>query len=730
MASVTPKLRSRKHGAAIPLDDFDRRLLNQMQGAFPIEPRPYAAVAARARACPRSACSGACRSSLDERIIRQVTPIFDTRALGYGSMLVAAKVDPEHPWRAATGRQRRTPASRTTTCATTTSTCGSRSPSSRGLAARARRHARRSCRSSPAPSRSASCRRSSSSRSAWTSRWRAARTRSPGPARPPWSRSSSTKQPYDELDQAVIRATQGDLPVVPEPYAPAAARARRVRRRARRAPRAAWSTAVCCGASRRSSSTGARASAPTAWASGASPTTACSSSARGWPRSAASRTATSARPTPTGPTRSSRWPTGAPRRSATRSSTRSPSEIDGDRGARDALQLHGVQEDPPALLHRRLQRLGARARRRDAASVRARLAHRREVRRALPPGAAAPARRRQLAGAGDAGDRARPDLHRARRGRGDRRRRRQPLRRLRAARGARSIHGHAHPDVLAAVISAAARGTTFGAPTAGEVDLAEEIARRVPGGRDGAHDLLGDRGDDERDPPRPRRDRAREASEVRGRLPRPRRRPARPGGLGARHGRDPVEPRRARGRHRERRSSCGWNDAEAVSAATERARVRRDPRRALPGQHGPRRRRRPGFLELLRERATATGALLVFDEVITGFRVARGGAQELTGVVPDLTVMGKVIGGGLPAAALRRPARAHGAPRAGRRRLPGGHAERATRSRSPPGWRPCACSTTPPTRTWPRRPRAWPTGSVEPPRPRACPCRSSPRPAC
>jgi glutamate-1-semialdehyde 2,1-aminomutase len=57
------------------------------------------------------------------------------------------------------------------------------------------------------------------------------------------------------------------------------------------------------------------------------------------------------------------------------------------------------------------------------------------------------------------------------------------------------------------------------------------------------------------------------------------------------------------------------------------------------------------FLETLRERATENGALLVFDEVITGFRVGPGGAQELTGVSPDLTVMGKVIGGGLPAAA-------------------------------------------------------------------------------
>ena len=60
----------------------------------------------------------------------------------------------------------------------------------------------------------------------------------------------------------------------------------------------------------------------------------------------------------------------------------------------------------------------------------------------------------------------------------------------------------------------------------------------------------------------------------------------------------------------------------------------------------------PGFLELLRERADATGALLVLDEVISGFRVARGGAQELTGITADLTIMGKVLGGGLPAAAV------------------------------------------------------------------------------
>jgi glutamate-1-semialdehyde 2,1-aminomutase len=61
---------------------------------------------------------------------------------------------------------------------------------------------------------------------------------------------------------------------------------------------------------------------------------------------------------------------------------------------------------------------------------------------------------------------------------------------------------------------------------------------------------------------------------------------------------------------------------------------------------------RDGFLQLLRERADANGALLVLDEVISGFRVGRGGAQGLTGVTADLTIMGKVLGGGLPAAAV------------------------------------------------------------------------------
>jgi DNA-binding Lrp family transcriptional regulator len=99
-SAATPKVRSRADGAAVALDELDRRLLNLMQGSFPLESRPYAAVA-RAAGIPEEQVLERVGRLLEERIIRQVTPIYDTRALGYSSMLVAAKVDPEHPWRAA-----------------------------------------------------------------------------------------------------------------------------------------------------------------------------------------------------------------------------------------------------------------------------------------------------------------------------------------------------------------------------------------------------------------------------------------------------------------------------------------------------------------------------------------------------------------------------------------------------------------------------------------------------
>jgi siroheme decarboxylase len=98
MASV--KVRSRRGGAAIPLDEADRRLLNLMQGSFEPVVRPFAHVAGLAGLTEDQVMARVQRL-LDKRIIREITPIFDTRALGYQSMLVAAKVDAEHPHRAA-----------------------------------------------------------------------------------------------------------------------------------------------------------------------------------------------------------------------------------------------------------------------------------------------------------------------------------------------------------------------------------------------------------------------------------------------------------------------------------------------------------------------------------------------------------------------------------------------------------------------------------------------------
>jgi DNA-binding Lrp family transcriptional regulator len=99
-SAARPKTRSRSDGAAVALDDLDRKLLNLLQGSFPIAPRPYEHVASLAGLSEAEVMQRT-RRLLDERIIRQVTPIFDTRALGYASMLVAAKVDPAYPHRAA-----------------------------------------------------------------------------------------------------------------------------------------------------------------------------------------------------------------------------------------------------------------------------------------------------------------------------------------------------------------------------------------------------------------------------------------------------------------------------------------------------------------------------------------------------------------------------------------------------------------------------------------------------
>jgi DNA-binding Lrp family transcriptional regulator len=220
MASVTPKLRSRKHGAAIPLDDLDKRLLNAMQGSFPIEPRPYAAVA-RALELTEERVLDRLRELIEERIIRQITPIYDTRALGYGSMLVAAKVDPEHPWRAAKIVNSHPGVSHNylrnhdfnmwfTIAVEEDSELGLDGT----LDVLQRLTGAESIRQLPTL-KLFKIRMDLELVGDTNALAAAAVTEDP---------VELERQPYDEFDVAVIRATQGDLPVVSEPYAPAAAR--------------------------------------------------------------------------------------------------------------------------------------------------------------------------------------------------------------------------------------------------------------------------------------------------------------------------------------------------------------------------------------------------------------------------------------------------------------------------------------------------------------------------
>jgi glutamate-1-semialdehyde 2,1-aminomutase len=212
------------------------------------------------------------------------------------------------------------------------------------------------------------------------------------------------------------------------------------------------------------------------------------------------------------------------------------------------------------------------------------------------------------------------------------------------------IHGHAHPDVLRAVSEAAARGTSFGAPTPGEIELAAEVARRM----EGVEMLRMTSSGTEASMTAIRLARAATGREqvlkfegayhghVDGLLAQ--------AGSGLATQAQPSSPGVPAGTAAQT-VLVPWNDRDALIAATEAhelAAILAEPLPANMGLVPP----RAGFLELLRERASATGALLVLDEVISGFRVARGGAQELTGVTADLTIMGKVLGGGLPAAAV------------------------------------------------------------------------------
>jgi glutamate-1-semialdehyde 2,1-aminomutase len=212
------------------------------------------------------------------------------------------------------------------------------------------------------------------------------------------------------------------------------------------------------------------------------------------------------------------------------------------------------------------------------------------------------------------------------------------------------IHGHAHPQIVAAIAEASARGTSFGAPTPGEVELASEVARRIDSvemlrmtssGTEAAMTAI------------------RLARAATGREPILKFAGAYHGhadGLLAQAGSglatqglpaSPGVPASAAAAT----IVVPWNDSDALVAATERhelAAIIAEPLPANMGVVAP----DVGFLSLLRERADATGALLVLDEVISGFRVARGGAQELLGVSGDLVILGKIIGGGLPAAAV------------------------------------------------------------------------------
>ena len=243
---------------------------------------------------------------------------------------------------------------------------------------------------------------------------------------------------------------------------------------------------------------------------------------------------------------------------------------------------------------------------------------------------------------------------------------------------------------------AAARGTTLRRADRARGRARRGDRRRGAVGRDGAPRLLRHRGGDERGPARARLHPPRPHPQVRGLLPRPRRRAARERRLRASPRSGSRRARACRRRHDRRHDRRRpYNDVDATAAAVERygeglAAIIVEPVAGNMGVVPP----APGFLEALRALCDASGALLVFDEVITGFRVARGGAQERYGVCPDLTDPRQDRRRRPAARGVRRPRRRDGAARAGRRRLPGRARSPGTRSRPPPGSRCCAgCAT-------------------------------------
>ena len=215
---ATVKIRERKGGAAVALTAADKELLNAMQGGFPIAQRPYARVAERLGGTEEAVLARV-RELLDDRIIRQVTPIFDTRAFGYGSMLVAAKVDPEHPWRAAKIVNSHPGVSHNylrdhefnmwfTIAVEEDSRLGLQGT----LDVLQQLTGAESIRQLPTL-KLFKIRMDLDLSGTTEALAKAAEIVEPAP---------DEKVPFDDLDRAVVRATQGDLPVVSEPYADAA----------------------------------------------------------------------------------------------------------------------------------------------------------------------------------------------------------------------------------------------------------------------------------------------------------------------------------------------------------------------------------------------------------------------------------------------------------------------------------------------------------------------------
>ena len=217
------------------------------------------------------------------------------------------------------------------------------------------------------------------------------------------------------------------------------------------------------------------------------------------------------------------------------------------------------------------------------------------------------------------------------------------------------IVGHAHPEVLAAVREAAARGLSFGAPTELELEMAEALCRLVPSmdmvrlvssGTEATMTAL------------------RLARGVTGRS-----RIVKFEGCYHGHADSLLVKAGSGALTLGQPSSSGvpaetaahtlvlsYNDSEGLAQAFAKsgdgiAALIVEPVAGNMNLVAP----RPGFLALARELCTHHGALLIFDEVMTGFRVALGGAQRLYGVTPDLTTLGKVIGGGMPVGALGGP---------------------------------------------------------------------------